>query len=452
MTLSSELTRDRVLAVLHSMGVNLPSNTKIPKEDLIKRLSQALDAAQRYRDVIGSPNFNTNTAASWPSDKNLRDATHRSTFWELARDEAYATGRNIPPESPKKDIFTEMRQIFNEIARGFHIGVRSTFIIGTEGAVFVRIINVYSVKDTPVFLVGFREVDGEEAPPIQRKLTELALPKATKPSDYQMLALRTDEHQRLSILMLLDMNSKRLSAVDDIPLDESKIAEAINLKLSFLLPLAPLSLTDIGRLMNKSGCEVCGKKTASRCLQCLSVVYCGPGSSSPFPHLSYHPQAHHCLPKNLECQKADWPNHKATCRSLNGGTWSTITCEIIPHIPGISLQNHHETPQDARKRDKKLSSSVAGGRPPPDIHHGKAFLLKFQISLFRISDDTHHMLLYDRQRSFQVMWMRNSARDLFDRAEHEMGDVLKIYRWARRVGDYQFEVCFDRPPATNPPW
>uniref|UniRef100_A0A8H8CHX9 Uncharacterized protein n=1 Tax=Psilocybe cubensis TaxID=181762 RepID=A0A8H8CHX9_PSICU len=91
------------------------------------------------------------------------------------------------------------------------------------------------------------------------------------------------------------------------------------------------------------------------------------------------------------------------------------------------------------------------GVVPPDIHNGKVFLVKFQISLMQFKDEAH-MLIYDRQRSFRGIWKRCKERDLFDEAEDSMGDNLRMYRWARRVGDYQLSVCLDRPPAKDPVW
>lgn len=47
---------------------------------------------------------------------------------------------------------------------------------------------------------------------------------------------------------------------------------------SFLLPLGPLSQTQIGRLANDLGCEVCSNSATQRCTSCLSVRYCSKGS------------------------------------------------------------------------------------------------------------------------------------------------------------------------------
>jgi len=61
-------------------------------------------------------------------------------------------------------------------------------------------------------------------------------------------------------------------------------------------------------------------------------------------------------------------------------------------------------------------------------------------------------MIYDRQRSFQLVWKRESDAELFDRASEMMSGKYKFYRWVRRVGDYELEVCLDRPPQTDPVW
>lgn len=88
---------------------------------------------------------------------------------------------------------------------------------------------------------------------------------------------------------------------------------------------------------------------------------------------------------------------------------------------------------------------------PPDVHNGKIFLVKLQIALFAFGEKAH-ILVYDRQRSFRVLWWRKEDPDTFDDVEHIIGENLKIFRWARRVGDNQLSICFDRAPAQNPEW
>jgi hypothetical protein len=80
---------------------------------------------------------------------------------------------------------------------------------------------------------------------------------------------------------ILDQNSRFLSPAFK---PERRLSET-PFKLSFLLPLTPLSFDDIAKFNNDPGCRVCGKKTVSRCSSCQSVSYCSAGEDFPFlPH------------------------------------------------------------------------------------------------------------------------------------------------------------------------
>lgn len=82
------------------------------------------------------------------------------------------------------------------------------------------------------------------------------------------------EEQKL-LLAILNLNARRLSSNYS---PQRRQTEA-SFVLSFLLPIAPIGQQDLGRLTNHTGCVVCGKKTTSKCSQCLSVEYCGTGQS-----------------------------------------------------------------------------------------------------------------------------------------------------------------------------
>lgn len=82
----------------------------------------------------------------------------------------------------------------------------------------------------------------------------------------------TELEQKL-MLMILDMNAKRLPP--NTVVDRMKSEQ--DFKLSFLLPMGPLSSQDLGKLNANTGCVVCGGDTKSRCSQCQFVSYCGKG-------------------------------------------------------------------------------------------------------------------------------------------------------------------------------
>ena len=69
------------------------------------------------------------------------------------------------------------------------------------------------------------------------------------------------------------------------------------------------------------------------------------------------------------------------------------------------------------------------------------------------------MLIYDRQRSFKEAYFvladdppTHSAVLAEIRGPRGGYDGLKMYRWAKRTGDYQLSVCLDREPAAPILW
>ena len=149
---------------------------------------------------------------------------------------------------------------------------------------------------------------------------------------------------------------------------------------------------------------------------------------------------------SIECQKQDWPDHKLACKSLKGGTWSTIKLS--------SLQQYGLYPTLINRLDDLSADNWTTSRPqentPIQERQGKVFLAKFQIGLSEIA--ASNVMIYDRQRSFQLFWSRDSNPSLFDDATKMMAGQFKIYRWVRRVGKDEMRVCFDRSPAKNPVW
>jgi hypothetical protein len=85
------------------------------------------------------------------------------------------------------------------------------------------------------------------------------------------VTLKVSDLERRILLRLFEKNAKRL------PQKYSLTDHADGVTTSFVLPLCPIGMVALGKLTHNPGCEVCGKKTTSRCMQCMSVVYCGKG-------------------------------------------------------------------------------------------------------------------------------------------------------------------------------
>jgi hypothetical protein len=104
------------------------------------------------------------------------------------------------------------------------------------------------------------------------------------------------------------------------------------------------------------------------------------------------------------------------------------------------------------RHDLKMPAGADGSlSPPSNIHSDRTFMIKLQRPL---TSDVMGMLIYDRTRSFTGHVLRDAGPDVYDAAMRYMplGSALKIYRWAKRVGDWELSVCMDREPDEKPQW
>ena len=101
-------------------------------------------------------------------------------------------------------------------------------------------------------------------------------------------------------------------------------------------------------------------------------------------------------------------------------------------------------------------TTLDASRPPPNVWGDKPFLMKLQVALGHTPPS--NMVLYDRKRSFEVYLLSQDNPPLFAAFLNEMTgprggyEGLKMYRWARRTGDWQFSVCLDRTPPNDAKW
>lgn len=113
-----ELSRHEVLVLLDCMGVKLQKKTKISDDDLLKRLTQTLDAAQRYNEFLApiAP-VNPSTLLKWKSSKPLLEAVKRVNIAEAY--DNIINGRNLvasPTSTSEQDTFMEVRQVLMGLA------------------------------------------------------------------------------------------------------------------------------------------------------------------------------------------------------------------------------------------------------------------------------------------------------------------------------------------------
>ncbi len=159
-----------------------------------------------------------------------------------------------------------------------------------------------------------------------------------------------------------------------------------------------------------------------------------------------------------ECQRADWKSHKQTCHSLKGGRWCTARFrKALPgmeHLYAVSFNRYGTTGGRLKRPD--ASPQVFAKTAPPNVWGDKLFLVKIQSSLGE--ELPVHMMVYDMKRSFQVFLAREDDPALFMDMHAEMVGPrggyggIKMYRWAKRVGDWQLNICLDREPRTEIKW
>ncbi|OSX56732.1 hypothetical protein POSPLADRAFT_1158823 [Postia placenta MAD-698-R-SB12] len=426
-----DFTREEILSVLAGLGIELPPATKLPHEALQKRLKQSLLAAQSFFNVLPAPPVDPKSLTEWPlpehePDNTVLEAIKRSNLAEISANiQAMRRGEHVAPEIFVNPV-SDLRQTLMGIASVWDKGLRWCVINDLESQVCtisLRILSIHALNSqTPLIVVLYRAFTIADAP------AGVEWAQAQLQKSLASTIKATVLEQKL-ILKLLGLNSKYLShnyAPGKTPLET-------DFTPSFFLPVGPLGFADIGKLNADTGCFLCGKKAASRCSQCQSVSYCGP-----------------------ECQHADWPNHKHTCRSLKGGSWRTIPfTRVMPGHEGsysAYLNRFHSATNFGSVRDPANDSI-----PPPNIHGDKVFLVKLQLG---VSSGMPNMMIYDRQQSFNdsVFFVKDVNPQLFEEVQAEMSGPrsgyrgLKMYRFAKRLSDWELSICLDRKPQGEIKW
>ena len=268
------------------------------------------------------------------------------------------------------------------------------------------------------------------------------------------------ELEQSVLLELLKQNASHLPT--DFTVDHVKSETEGPFKVSFLLPIGPLSSEDLGNLTTEFGCAVCGEKAAKRCSKCQGVWYCSKGTSN-WAIISLSFGRSNSLPLSpQECQRADWQEHKVKCRPLGRESWVTIPFSLRMHIPGMdtsglrvgSILSNRSAPGSKKKpRDFDVNSDS----PPQNIHGDNPFIIKLQPPLSGGPGTAKSMLVYDRQKSVMGYVYESEKPEEFGRLRRECIDKgllggLKMYRYAKRVGDWELSICVEREPEGVVNW
>ena len=133
---SKEILRDDLLILLSSMGVVL-QDTKLPVDELNKKVGLAFDASQQLSTHLPNTPVDPSTFPSWvlnqrgelgdKENKTLYEATGRRNVSEIFEGVTQVPKQGI--KARKQDTFKEMRQSIMGIAFIFDQGAREIFYV-----------------------------------------------------------------------------------------------------------------------------------------------------------------------------------------------------------------------------------------------------------------------------------------------------------------------------------
>jgi len=135
---SKEILRDDLLILLSSMGVVLP-DTKLPVDELNKKIGLAFDASQQLSAHLPNTPVDPSAFPSWDllkegggrggdeDNKTLYEATGRGNVSEMYEGVMGQPKQGI--RARKQDTFKEMRQSIMGIAFMFDQGAREIFYV-----------------------------------------------------------------------------------------------------------------------------------------------------------------------------------------------------------------------------------------------------------------------------------------------------------------------------------
>ncbi|KZV68070.1 hypothetical protein PENSPDRAFT_687544 [Peniophora sp. CONT] len=412
--------RSGVLGLLGLMGVYLPepaTSAEMPIETLKKKLSTALTLCQALSDS-DLDWFDFGMLRAWKGKTLLTDAfTPRANAAKgNAKRGSRGKSSNQVTSPAAEDTSDGLKQIIMHVARGYDEGHRRCVMQATgQKKICLRILDVHKYKDIPIVTLIYTDDEDYTA---ARTANSTNAPFDTDADDAYKIECAI-EGQTL-FHRLLELNSKRLP--DELKTKLKYDEEGCN--ASFLVPVTSLKLDQITKLATTPRCELCGRL----CSLCQTVSYC-----------------------DQDAQRLHWQEHSSSCKGVQGGSWIDATFTENPIIDGeqkyTAIINH---------RSNKASRANGSLAPPSNVHGDKTFIVKIQRPLIMTgADDFLSMLVYDRNRTFTGHISSKENPGFWTAALEQMragSQKVKIYRNAKRSGDWTLSICLDREPAEVPKW
>lgn len=138
---------------------------------------------------------------------------------------------------------------------------------------------------------------------------------------------------------------------------------------------------------------------------------------------------------------------------ISKGNWLDVDISLSGEAGYTSMiaLNRHTTPVGDGVKAENFEQADFN-LAPPNIHGQQPFIVKLQVPLLGDAG----IMVYDRQRSFTSFILNERNLDVYPKLEAEirkspfMGQ--KMYRWAKRVGDWELSVCLDVEPKGPFQW
>ncbi|VDB84566.1 unnamed protein product [Peniophora sp. CBMAI 1063] len=424
---------DELRGLLAAMGAPISEDSRFSGETLERKLRLAIGYAQNMPSFACRMPINPiqlpvwNTRNGMPAHKAF---AHVSLGEAAEIERAEMGGGDASTAFPmSQNAFMDLRQTLMSLTKMYEEGRRGTLIQDEkqQSSIAVQMLGLYALDtETPLLSLLYEIAISPEEMTTGKMVSFVQ----SKLRGNENVIVCTPQEFTL-VRRLLDINSSKVAPEYEASLSPDQR----DFRRSFIIPVGPLDQVQIGKITHNTGCVVCGSESTKNCSGCKIEKYC-----------------------SSACQKANWKDHKVACRDMQGGTWTDFVFTDAPSFNGQKLYaaivSSSATPRKIAKT--KMHGGDGEVDPPPNKHGDRAFLIKIQ----RTKDSLTPQLppqqsVYDRLRTMSGYLEPESnvsAWSAFEREIPPQAVNVKIYRWARRIGDWGLSICLDRPPKEKIPW